>query len=111
MIRAYATIRVTTPGSPIRVTYAEPDPNKYFHVHGVMFEVLPTNVGVIYIGDQTLNQAALTGIFAALAVPTKNSLPYFQAANTLAPGAIQLRDFYIDAAMAGDGVFVTYLET
>lgn len=109
MIRPYATIHVPIPGIPVRVTAQELDPSAPQHVHGILIQALPGNTGRMAIGDATLNFAGAIGVFAFLAIPTKNSIPSFQAALTLAPGAIQLRDFYIDAEVAGEGVIVAVL--
>jgi hypothetical protein len=74
-----------------------------------MFEVLPTNVGRVYIGAPTMDRATYTDLYAILAIPTDNFLPTFSVALTIAPNALCLNDFYIDADESGDGVIVTYL--
>lgn len=110
MTRAYATIHVAVPGVPVRVTAQELDPDAPQHVHGFMVQVLPTNTGRIAVGDGPLvNLAGAVKVLAFLAVPTKNSIPSFQAALTAAPNALQLRDLYIDAEVAGEGVIVSIL--
>ena len=111
MIQAYAVIRVPTPGTPVRVTKDQADPAAAQGCHGVLIQALPGNTGKIYIGGALLNAAAFTGLYALLAIPTVNQLPTFSAALTISPGGIQLRDFYIDAEIATDGVIVTALVT
>lgn len=111
MIRAYATITVPVPGTPRRVTLGESDPAAVNGCHGILIQALPGNTGVIYIGSAQLNKTAKTGVYAFLAIPTANVIPSFSAALTLAPGAMQLRDFYIDADVATDGVVVSILVT
>lgn len=110
MIRPYTTITVTAPGTPLRVTRSEIDPAASQGCHGVLIQVFPTNVGKIYIGTSNLSRVApFTGCYAFLAIPTVNQLPTFSAALTLSPNAIQLRDFWIDADNANDGVIVSIL--
>jgi hypothetical protein len=99
-----------TPGTPVRATQniiAAPDSR--LAVHGVMFQALPTNTGRVYIGTQTLNRFAFTGLYAILAVPAGSALPTFSTALTLAPNAINVADFWVDVDNGGDGVLVTVL--
>ena len=103
MIQAYAKILVAAPGTPVRVTVNESTPSDARGCHGVLIQVLPTNLGKIYIGTATMNKTAFTNIFAFLAIPTSNFIPSFSAALTLSPGGIQLRDLYIDADQANEG--------
>ena len=109
MIRAYTKIVVPVPGTPVRVTRNEPDPAASQGCHGVLIQVLKGNLGIVYIGDSTMDRNAETGLFGKLAIPTSNSLPTFAAALTLSPNAVQLRDLYIDADSANDGVTVSIL--
>jgi hypothetical protein len=111
MIRAYAKILVPVPGVPQRVTLNEANPAATQGCHGVLIQVLPTNLGKIYVGTATMNKTAFTELFAFLAIPTSNFIPSFSAALTLSPGGIQLRDLYIDADLANEGVIVTALIT
>ena len=111
MIQAYAKITVAVPGTPERVTKGESNPAATQGCHGVLIQALPTNTGKIYIGTSAMSKAAFTGLFAMLAVPNTNFIPSFSAALTLSPSAIQLRDLYIDADVATDGVIVTALIT
>lgn len=111
MITAYAKILVTVPGVPVRVTLNESDPAASHGCHGVLIQVLPSNLGKVYVGTATMSKAAFTGIFAFLAIPTSNFIPSFSAALTMSPGGIQLRDLYIDADLANEGVIVTALIT
>jgi hypothetical protein len=95
----------------VRVTAWEsnPDAPAIGNVHGVLIQVLKGNVGIVYIGSSTMNKTAETDLFAKLAIPTVNNLPTFSAALTLAAAGISLKDFYIDADQANDGVTVAVL--
>lgn len=48
-------------------------------------------------------------MFAFIAIPTANHIPAFSVALTIAPNALNVGDFYVDADVADDGVIVTYL--
>jgi hypothetical protein len=109
MIRPFARLVVTVPGTLVRATSQEADPAKHIMCHGVMFQVLPTNVGRVYIGTSALNRAALTNCFAWLPVPTINQAPTFSAALTIAPNGLAVGQYYVDADNGGDGVIMTVL--
>jgi hypothetical protein len=111
MIQAYARIRVTVPGTPVRVTVNETNPALAMGCHGVLIQALPTNTGAVYIGTLQMSRSQYTGVFSVLAIPTDNQIPSFSAALTLAPAGIRLCDLYIDADQANDGVIVTVLVT
>ena len=111
MIQAYAKITVPAPGTPVRVTSGEADPGAARGCHGVLIQVLKSNTGAVFVGTSAMNKGAFTGLFAQLAIPTINLIPNFSAALTLSPGGLQLRDLYIDADVADDGVIVTVLVT
>ena len=109
MIQALGKLQ-PTPGTPLRATQnITPLPGQRYAVHGVMLQALPTNVGKVYIGKQTLNRAAYSDLYAVLAIPAGAALPSFSTALTLAPNAINLADFWVDVDTAGDGVIVTVL--
>lgn len=100
-----------TPGTPVRLTSQltnQPATEK-FGCHGVLVQALFNNTGKIYVGDRTLNKAAMTGIHATLAIPTANTIPSFTAALTAAPNAVNLADLYVDGDVQGEGVTVSVL--
>ena len=111
MIQAYAKITVPVPGTPVRVTLNESAPEAARGCYAVLIQVLKSNTGAVYVGTSTMNKTALTGLFAQLAIPTVNQIPSFSVALTLSPGGVQLRDLYIDADVASEGVIVTALIT
>jgi hypothetical protein len=108
MIQALGKL-LPTPGAPLRATTNLTPPGDRLNVHGVLIQALPTNVGRVYIGKQTLNRAAFTDLYAVLPIPAGAALPSFSTALTLAPNAINVADFWIDVDSAGDGVLVTAL--
>lgn len=109
MIQAYAKITVPVPGTPVRVTSSEVLPDDARGCHGILVQALPSNTGKVFLGRADMNKTLYTGCYAFLAVPATNVIPSFSAALTLAPGAIQLKDFYVDVDVANDGVIVTAL--
>jgi hypothetical protein len=111
MLRALGKIN-PTPGTPIQVISLLPPvpPSGYPEkIHGVMVQARRANVGYAFVGTNLMNPALDTGLFATLAVPTRNSIPSFTAALTLASNAITLDDLWIDVETLGDGVIVSVL--
>lgn len=115
MIKDAGPLTVAVPGTPVQaasllnavlplVPANTPQP-----CHAVMFQALPGNTGKIYIGRQTLNRSTGAGVFGFLAIPTTSHIPSFSTAITIAPNALNLNDYWIDADVANDGVIVTVL--
>jgi len=111
MIRPYAKIVVPTPGTPVRVTSIEANPAASQGCHGVLIQALKGNTGAVYVGSSTMVKGTEADCFVCLGIPTVNFIPSFSAALTLSPGGIQLRDLYIDADVANEGVIVSILVT
>jgi hypothetical protein len=108
MIQAFGKL-LPTPGTPLRATSNLTAPGERLNVHGVLIQALPTNVGRVYIGKQTLSKTAFTDLYAVLPAPSGSALPSFSTALTLAPNAINVTDFWIDVDTAADGVIITVL--
>lgn len=114
MLAPLGPVVVPTPGTPVQaISQLSPVPPSPPHVsiHGVMFQVLATNTGVVYIGQKGMNKTTLAGVLAYLPIPTANSAPTFSIALTIAPNGLALEQFWIDAAVANEGCLVTYLVT
>ncbi len=109
MIGAVGKVPVTVPGTPVPA-YGTLSAREYNQgVHGVMFQALPANVGLVYIGASNMNKSTLVGVYAVLAIPTTNSKPSFSVAQTISPNGLSLKEFFIDADQAGEGALVTFL--
>ncbi len=111
MIASGGPIILGSPPTPIQaiINLANITSSRPQLCHGIMFEVLPTNVGRVYIGAPTMDRTTFTDLFAILAIPTDNFLPTFSTALTIAPNALCVNDFWVDADEGGDGVIVTFL--
>jgi hypothetical protein len=119
MKKALGPLRVTTPGQLRRLTVLVPPTlpgakagdTLNYKVHGFMLQVLPTNVGKVYIGDSTMVRATGVGVEVWLPAPTATLAPSYSGALTIAPAGIELGDMYLDADTAEDGILVTILVT
>lgn len=113
MIDGTGAVRVPVPGTPVQILLSVPNyqavTGKAYPIHAILFEALPANTGRVYIGKQGLDKGTFVRCLAWLAVPTLNNAPSFAAAITIAPNALIINDFWIDADNATDGVLATYL--
>lgn len=105
-------VRVPTPGTPVQITAPSTgagNAGNPYNVHGLLFQALPTNTGKIYIGGGELDSATFDDVAAILPIPTTNFIPAFSASITIAPNALVMTEFWIDADNAEDGVVVSAL--
>ena len=115
MIGCKGAVRVGTPGTPVQITApatGSGNGGNPYNIHGVLFQALPGNTGKVYIGLAGLDIADTDnypGVAAILPIPTTNFLASFSTSLTIAPNALVLTEFWIDADSAEDGVLVTWL--
>lgn len=114
--QAIGLLQVSTPGTPVQVTSLIPAASLLkprYMIHGVLFQARPTNAGLVYIGEATMDRTALTGLFAVLPAPSggppRVSIPSFSVAITIAPNGLRLEDYWVDVDTAEDGVLVSVL--
>lgn len=111
-VRALGRITVATPGTSVRVTVNESDPAVRFPAHIMFFQRnVPSETGKIYImSSQEGNPATSVGVIAILAAPIiDNPLPVFRIGISYASAGLDLRDYYIDADIGGEGCIVSAL--
>lgn len=104
---------VAAAGTPVQViSFITPVPRgDHVSIHGVMFQVLPSNTGLVYVGRRGMNKATFAQLYAILPIPTDNFLPTFSAALTISPNGLALEEFWVDADVSSDGVIVSFLQT
>ena len=106
-------VRVVTPGTNVAV----PPPSNYggnpvFPCHAVLFQALSTNTGPVYIGNRGMVATApdFAGVMVTLLTPTDSAVMSFSIGLPLAPNGLNLDEFWIDAAIATDGVLVSVVK-
>jgi len=98
----------TTAGVPIKVTGTNKFPAWITSCHSYLVEVLPTNKGIVYVGDRpTMSRATFEGVLAWLPPPTTNSAPSYTVTISSAPNGLSVLERYIDVDVDGDGVIVS----
>lgn len=78
-------------------------------VSRIYIEALNSNTGFIYIGVSTLNKATGAGVIATIAAPAGGPAVFYYDFPQLALGInnYRLQDYWIDAAVNGEGVLRT----
>lgn len=103
---------VVTPGTPVALATLLSAAGRPGQIHAIMFQALPTNTGVVYVGDQTMVASSYTGLFGIIGAPTApNVFPSLSIAHTIAPNGLNTNTYFVDADQGGDGVIVTILQT
>lgn len=112
-VHSLGIIKVTTPGTRVRLTSGQTDPSKRIGAKSIMVVTKEGNVGKVYVGDSSVSKdtAGTTGLgtFCVLLAPTATELHSFSATIDSAPAALNVADWYIDADTANDGVRVLYV--
>lgn len=105
-------IKVVTPGTPVRITSLQTDPGHQFLCHAIQLQQVPGQGGIIIIGrhDMEYSPPTIENCLAFLAKPTDNLLQAASAGIPNSGNALDARDYWIDATVAGEGALVSYLE-
>ena len=109
MIQSFGQITVPSPGTPVRATSNQADPLKVERVHGFLFQVLPTNTGLVYIGTEGMDKSTGVGVVIRLPVPTASGLPTFSASIPISSNGLMVEAMFVDADVADEGVLVSAL--
>jgi len=111
MIDAVGPIVTGSPIAPVNAASNVPSysSSKPVPCHAVMFQVLPSNTGKVYIGKANMDVATMVGVLCTLGVPTASLIPNFSLAITIAPNALNLGDFWVSSDNAGEGVLADIL--
>ena len=107
-------ITVAVAGTPVQLIASTPFRalnTRFYGYHAALLQALPTNTGLVYIGGVGMNKTTLAVVSNVLAIPSTSSIPSFGVANLLSPAGVDLSAFWLDAAVSGEGVLVTLLET
>lgn len=102
-IIALGFIAVPTPGIPV----ALPDPG--FKVAQIVFSQSPVSAGITYFGTSTLNKTTGAGVLRAFIKPSTTAggfLDQSEIGCPECPDTLVVGNYAIDAATAGDGLFV-----
>src|SRR5215831_12605864 len=110
MVGTLGDVFVGSPGTPVQVTVHQTTPSQRIPAQTASFQVLQTNVGLVFIGLKGLDAqgtGARSGLLATLPKPasaTTGPFTTYEIKIYGAPAALNMADFYVDALNAGDGV-------
>jgi hypothetical protein len=108
--KALGAVIVAVPGTLVRATKNRDTPSDRLGAQAISFQVLKSNVGVVYIGKASMVRATGVGVEFQLPAPSSaTSGPFASASIGLptAPAGLNAADFFVDADNANDGVLVT----
>lgn len=111
MLIGAGPLPVPTPGTKVAVSTltAFYDNNHLIEkVHGILFQALDGNTGKVTLYQLQSNGTTYNKMYV-FGIPTTTLIPSFSIALTWSPNAVQIRDLYLDAAVANEGVLVSAL--
>lgn len=115
MVKSLGYVTVTAAGTPVRATVNQPDPALRIGAQAVLFQALPGNAGIVYVGlggttmDPTTG-TGIVGIVPAPADPTSGPFPSVVISIPVMAAGLNVADFYLDASGNGNGVLVSYTQ-
>lgn len=107
---AFGKVAVSTAGTRVRATSTQSDPTARVGLQSVQFQALPGNTGKIYVGTVALVASTFVGVLGVLPKPSDVDEGPFSSASFSIPlsgTGLDLRDFYLDAQVSGEGVIIT----
>ena len=97
-------VNVTTPGTPVPLTS---DPS--VTASKVFFQVIPGLTGKTYVGVPSMTKGSLAGVARILWPNSSGGFSEtFKIESQDGENSIRLKDYAIDADVAGEAVLVTY---
>lgn len=105
LLKGLGKTTVTTPGTPVQVSV--PSVINPPSCHACIIEALFGNTGKVYVGTSGLTKSTLADVLVVLPIPTSNLIPTFSISIVSGANALHLRDLWIDADVAGEGVIVS----
>jgi hypothetical protein len=103
-INCKGRVNVATPGTPVSLTT---DPT--VTASKLFFQVIPGLTGKTYVGTTGMTKASFAGVARVLAPnPSSGFSENFYIESQDGTNSIRLKDYVIDADVAGEGLLVSY---
>jgi hypothetical protein len=97
-------VNVPTPGTPVQLST---DPT--LRVSKIFFQSVPGLTGKCYIGTPAMNTSALSQVTRVLVPATNTSTAdQFQITSEDGRDSLYLSQYALDAAVAGEGLLISY---
>jgi hypothetical protein len=104
IINCLGRVNVAVPGTPVPLAT-----NPAITCSKLFVQAIPGLTGKTYLGSTTMAKATFAGVARVLAPnPSSTFSEYFFLETQDGTNAIQLSQYAIDVAVAGEGVLVTY---
>lgn len=115
MFKVVGKITVTTAGTPIQlsaqtlVQTALGSPHLKT-VQAVLLQAIPSNTGLVYIGNSGLTKATYVGCGYVLGIPVAGTTaPAWGTAQNAQAAGVDLSEIYLDVGTSGEGVLCSIL--
>ncbi len=105
--RSLGKVTVATSATPVQTTTTRAG------LQSISFQVAPANTGVVYIGNVGMSVSGGTGILAVLPAPASATTGPFASvtfSEPLAPAGLNAADFWVDATVNSQVVYVSGTE-
>lgn len=104
-MKAYSLgkIAVTTAGTPVQVTS-----DATIMASAIRIQAVPANTGAMHVGVAALVKATGVGVVASLAIPGAGQPAAVELATGDGCNSLRLADYWVDAAVNAEGVYVAY---
>ena len=110
MIRSLGYVTVPTPGTPVQATSNFPNEALRLAAQAIVFQALPGNAGLIYIGAKNMDKTTGANVYGIIPAPTdatNGPFPSWSASVPVVAAGLSASEFYIDAGSANDGVVIS----
>lgn len=99
-------VTVTSAGTPVRLLV---DPT--VRACAILVATIPGLTGNLYLGGAGLNQNTLNGVMIQFNAPgAQGPADQFLLAVESARNSLRVADYFLDAAVSGEGALVTYFQ-
>lgn len=74
----------------------------------IRIQAVQANTGKVFIGVAGMDKTTFAGCIAEFAIPGSDQPSAFEVASEDGTNALRLADYFVDAAVNGEGVIVSY---
>ena len=111
MIRSLGLVITPTSGTPVRATFNAADPTKRQPAQSLKFTARKGNTGLVFIGLKGMVKSTGVNVVGIVGIPpATGDWPELEFAMPVIPNGLEASDFYVDADVNNDGVYVALLQ-
>lgn len=104
-VKSLGWVTVASAGTPVQVS-----PSR-LPAQSVFIQQVASNTGAMHVGvSGSMDPSDGTDMVASLVAPSASALPSFSITAENAPNGLDLQNLWIDAAVNGEEVLISYVE-